>query len=307
MKHRDLAKGITQTNQQKNNQSPKKNFNVWLAITIVLVVIVLLGNELFKKGTFKSEDKKETKAEVDTSTQKLEQLDTSFKEKQLKYIRVREAFRAKRDTLKTLLKSKGINSFSIDIYLRVFKQEQELELWVKARESQQYILLKTYKICKLSGKIGPKRKDGDGQIPEGFYHIDRYNASSKYHLSLGLNYPNRADRIRSDSLKTGSDIYIHGDCISVSSIAITDDFIKEVYLLAIEAKSDGQERVPVSIFPTRLTNNNLKRLEEETNETSLKKFWGQLKKGYDYFEKCKQLPNVTINSKGEYLITSECQ
>ena len=83
-----------------------------------------------------------------------------------------------------------------------------------------------------SGTTGPKRLQGDFQVPEGFYHINEFNPNSNYHLSMGLNYPNSSDRILSDSLRPGGEIYIHGSCVSVGCIPLNDDEIEELYLIA---------------------------------------------------------------------------
>lgn len=104
-------------------------------------------------------------------------------------------------------------------------------------------LIKDYQICSLSGELGPKRQQGDLQVPEGFYWIDRFNPASNFYLSLGINYPNQFDRILGKSGELGGDIFIHGGCVTIGCIPITDDKIKELYLIAVEAKSNGQDGV----------------------------------------------------------------
>jgi murein L,D-transpeptidase YafK len=140
------------------------------------------------------------------------------------------------------------------IYLRVFKSEQELEIWIQ--DSTAFRLFRTYPICRVPGLLGPKRKEGDLQVPEGLYWIEVFNPKSTYHLSLGINYPNASDRILADPKTPGGEIYIHGDCVSVGCIPITDEKIREVYLLALEAKNAGQNQIPVHIFGRRSTRKN---------------------------------------------------
>ena len=109
------------------------------------------------------------------------------------------------------------------VYIRSFKYDAQLEVWVKNEAKEKYKLFKTYKVCMQSGTMGPKRLQGDYQVPEGFYYINEFNPHSNYHLSLGLNYPNASDRILSDSFRPGGNIYIHGSCVSVGCIPVTDD------------------------------------------------------------------------------------
>ena len=104
-------------------------------------------------------------------------------------------------------------TYSIDIdklriYLRAFKDEKKIELWAKNFTDSKYKLIKVYKICRTSGDLGPKREQGDRQIPEGFYHINRFNPYSNFLLSLGLNYPNKSDRILGEKGNLGNDIFI---------------------------------------------------------------------------------------------------
>ena len=132
----------------------------------------------------------------------------------------------------------------------MFKQERELELWVLPANGDRFELLRTYEICKLAGMLGPKRKQGDRQVPEGFYAIDLFNPVSAYHLSLRINYPNHRDRLVAKSGKLGGDIFIHGGCKSVGCIAITDDAIEELYWIAVQARGRHQRSIPVHIFPS---------------------------------------------------------
>jgi murein L,D-transpeptidase YafK len=190
------------------------------------------------------------------------------------------------------------------IYIRSFKYDSQLEVWVKNEIAEPFQLFKTYKVCALAGSLGPKRMEGDYQVPEGFYYISDFNPNSTYYLSLGLNYPNLSDKILSDSLKPGSDIYIHGSCVTVGCIPITDQQIDELYILAAYAKDQGQDFIPVHIFPIRYNvERSLNYLASLTkDDQGLKKFANSLEGAFDYFEKYKQLPVVMIDTKGEYII-----
>jgi murein L,D-transpeptidase YafK len=160
----------------------------------------------------------------------------SFADYQRSFPRPQEAMQRKLDTLKRQFASKKISWPARAIYIRSFKYDSQLEVWVKEENSTTYSLFKTYPVCALAGTLGPKRVQGDYQVPEGFYYINEFNPYSNYYLSLGLNYPNASDRILSDSLKPGGDIYIHGSCVTVGCIPITDQQIDELYILATYAR-----------------------------------------------------------------------
>src|SRR6185436_572706 len=229
---------------------------------------------------------------------------TSFLEYQKTLPRPAEAIARKEDTLRKQFATKKLVWPAKYIYIRSFKYDSQMEVWVKNDIKEQFQLFKTYKICALAGTLGPKRMEGDYQVPEGFYYINEFNPVSNYYLSLGINYPNASDKILSDSLRPGSGIYIHGSCVTVGCIPITDQQIDELYILAAHAKDQGQDFIPVHIFPVRFNKEkSVKYLESLTKaDPSLKKFSERLEDAYDYFEKYKQLPVVLIGSKGEYII-----
>ncbi len=190
------------------------------------------------------------------------------------------------------------------LYIRSFKYDRQLEVWVKDNLKEPYKLFKTYKICMQSGTTGPKRMEGDYQVPEGFYHINDFNPNSSYHLSLGLNYPNASDRILSDSLRPGSAIYIHGNCVSVGCIAISDEPIEELYTMASAVRLQGQEFIPVHVFPVKYSvkKSNDYLLESIKENAYLESFNKNIKEVFDYFEANKQLPIIMVNKRGEYLM-----
>ena len=190
------------------------------------------------------------------------------------------------------------------VYIRSFKYDSQLEIWVKNDRKDPYKLLKTYKVCALAGTLGPKRMGGDYQVPEGFYYINEFNAKSNYHLSLGINYPNISDRILSDAINPGGDIYIHGSCVTVGCIPLTDPMIEEVYIVTAHAKNQGQDFIPVHIFPIRY---NVKRSIDflgklTKDDEQLKVFSSNLEDAFNYFEKHKQVPVVAVSDKGEYYV-----
>ena len=207
------------------------------------------------------------------------------------------------DSLKKQFEDKKLQWPPQELYLRSFKYDRQLEVWVKD-EGNTFKLFKAYKVCMQSGTMGPKRMEGDYQVPEGFYYINEFNPNSNYHLALGLNYPNASDRLLSDSLRPGNSIYIHGSCVSTGCIPIMDFPIEELYVMASQVKEQGQDFIPVHVFPVKYNvKKSFEYLAQATKENqALQTFALSLKNAFDYFETKKQLPVILVNKKGEYII-----
>ena len=217
--------------------------------------------------------------------------------------KVADVFNRHEDSVKKQFEKQKLNWPPQAMYVRSFKYDRQLEVWVKDDPKGPFKLFKTYKVCMQSGAMGPKRMEGDYQVPEGFYYINEFNPNSMYHLSLGLNYPNASDRILSDSVRPGNNIYIHGNCVSTGCIPISDVPIEELYYIASNVKAQGQDFIPVHVFPVRY---NLKKSMEYLNTSiknkpSLQQFNKNIREAFDYFEVKKQLPVIMVNSKGEYV------
>lgn len=222
----------------------------------------------------------------------------TFKTEQLRFKTVRDAYAQKQQTVDAALKAKGLERANLELFLRAFKQEEKLQVWARSRTAKgQWKLVKSYDFCMLSGDLGPKRRQGDGQVPEGFYYIDRYNPASSYLLSLGLNYPNAADRKRGEAGNLGGDIFIHGSCVSVGCIPITDPLVQELYILALEAHDQGQQHIPVHVFPFNFANKPESSWPNNSKHTA---FWKNLRQGFEHFERNKRLPTVSVNAQGNY-------
>ena len=228
----------------------------------------------------------------------------NFIEYQKSFPRISEALKRKEDTLVRQFREKKLPWPAKYLYVRSFKYDSELEVWVKYSLSEKYQLFKSYKVCALAGSLGPKRMQGDYQVPEGFYYINEFNPKSMYHLSLGLNYPNLSDRILSDSIQPGGDIYIHGKCVTTGCIPINDQQIEELYILAAHARNEGQDFIPVHIFPINFKKQKsiaylakyLKDFPEYIPLTT------EMKRVFEFFDKTKKLPIIMVNKNGGYVV-----
>ena len=232
-------------------------------------------------------------------------VDRDFLRSQLRHPRVVDAWVSTRFEVMDMFEARGLSYPAAEIFLRVFKQERVIELWGRAANQRAFTLVKSYPICALSD-VGPKRRQGDGQTPEGFYHVDFLNPESEFHLSLHVNYPNAADRLVGRSGALGGDIFIHGGCLTEGCIAVTDEAIKELYWIAVEAKSVGQSHIPVHIFPARLDREPDDRFARAFGvEPETVDFWRQLKRGYDHFEQTRTLPEIRVSTTGRYLMPDD--
>ena len=175
------------------------------------------------------------------------------------------------------------------LLIRAFKTEMELEVWTLNKYTGRYDLFKTYPICKKSGTLGPKQKEGDLQTPEGFYHTNAglMNPNSKYHLSFNIGYPNEYDRAQG---RTGSALMIHGGCESEGCLAMNDKNIGEIYVMLDETFKRDVPHIPIHIYPFRMTDANM---ALRANSPWMP-FWQNIKEGYDYFETYKIPPQIGV-------------
>ncbi|RKH45859.1 hypothetical protein D7X55_15925 [Corallococcus sp. AB049A] len=190
-----------------------------------------------------------------------------------------------------------------ELYLRAFKVERELEVWA-GRPGQPLVKVRTFPVCAASGEVGPKRAQGDLQVPEGFYTVDLFNPKSAYHLSMRVSYPNALDR-KQGAAQPGGDIYIHGDCVSIGCLAIEDGPIEELYVMVSEARARMGRDVPVHLFPRRLDAAGLAALEALSGVPEARKaFWRGLEPGYRFFEESRRPPRVKVDAaRSAYVVT----
>jgi murein L,D-transpeptidase YafK len=195
------------------------------------------------------------------------------------------------------------------VLFRAYKKEAVFEIW-KQKSDGQYALLKSFPMCRWSGQLGPKKHEGDRQVPEGFYTITpgQMNPNSHYYLSFNVGYPNAYDRAFD---RTGADIMVHGICSSAGCFSMTDPQIEEIYALAREAFNGGQREIQFQSYPFRMTAENLAKERLDPNMA----FWKELKNGYDHFEVTKaEVPVVVCNrhyvfgakAQGDYSARGAC-
>ncbi len=217
--------------------------------------------------------------------------------------RVSQAEKNLGSNLQTLAKNAGLKHPIARLYLRAIKDEKVLEIWGSDSEKSRHVLVKKHQVLAQSGILGPKRKEGDRQVPEGLYYINRFNPRSNFHLSLGINYPNPSDLILGDRDKPGSDIFIHGRAVSIGCLAMGDPAIEEIYLLALNAKNAGQTRIRADFFPFRMTSARLK--AEEKRNPKLSGFWRNLAPFWQMFEADKVPSRYSIDKAGRYVFTPQ--
>ena len=205
--------------------------------------------------------------------------------------RAAEAARRVIPRLKTEMHKTGVTVGS-PVFIRAFKHERELEVWVYNKNTKKYQEFKRYYIHGMSGSLGPKVYEGDRQAVEGFYTVGKWslNPQSRFHLSFNLGYPNKYDKAHK---RTGHSLMIHGNRVSAGCLAMTDYNIEEIYTLCAKALENGQKSIQVHSFPFRMTAENMKLMRT----AKWYGFWLNLKTGYDAFEKNKVPPVVTVRGK----------
>lgn len=181
-----------------------------------------------------------------------------------------------------------------ELLFRAFKHEKELEVWAASEMGAAMTRVAIYEICRMSGDLGPKRAEGDMQVPEGYYTIQYYWSISNYHLEMKVGYPNVSDKVLGKR-EPGGDIMIHGNCASIGCIAMGDERIEELWVMATAFHTDHR-RVNVHIFPTR----DMKAILEDKGYERHWGFWANIKEGLDQFEQSQRLPAISVDWRGRY-------
>jgi len=228
----------------------------------------------------------------------------TFRDMQLRYERVREASHSSDQVLRSKFEAAGVSYPPKYIYWRAFKTEKQLELWASDDPYKPHKLIYTYNICRLSGMLGFKAKEGDMQIPEGIYYINRFNPWSNYYLSFRLSYPNGVDSFWGYRPKLGGQIFIHGECATIGCLPMTDSMIGEIYWASVQAKSYQGfiSQVPIHVFPFRPENRDLATMHVEWAGDYIKneKRWNNLFFAYHHFERARFPARGYHDKKGFY-------
>lgn len=215
--------------------------------------------------------------------------------------RVANAYRHTEQRLRNAFAEVGLSWPPKQVYLRAFKEPGILEVFGANSANGPFTKVRMLEFTKNSGGPGPKRREGDRQIPEGFYEIDQWNPSSSYLLSLRVSYPNQSDRIRSDPKQPGGEIYIHGGAATVGCIPIGDEAIEELWVITEQARQQGQNPIPIHIFPAPMNAGELMALvSRHVNQPKLVAFWREVEPVFTYFAVHKKLPTITVAKNGEY-------
>jgi L,D-transpeptidase catalytic domain len=205
--------------------------------------------------------------------------------------------------IEKLFAAKGLTFPPGEVFIRGLKKERLLQLWARKNSRDKFVMIKKYPFCSSSGDLGPKRQEGDMQIPEGFYRVSYFNPSSSFCLSMRVNYPNASDRVFGVKGRLGGDIMIHGDCVTIGCIPITNDGIMELYTIAWKTRAKSGRAPEVHLFPFDMTET-----VEDTwlqlagGDETIVEFWKTLKPGFEYFNAQKKLPRITVGADGRYNI-----
>lgn len=222
----------------------------------------------------------------------------SFLDEQLRYKRVRTAYTEKKPIIQERLEEMDLSLNNVNVMIKAYKNEQIVRVYVKKSSEKMWDVYKEFPFCSFSGDLGPKRMEGDFQIPEGYYYVNHFNPASNFLLSLGVSYPNKADRIKSTASRKGGAIYMHGNCVTIGCIPIQDEPIKELYILSVLGKNNGQSKVPIHIFPFEYTHTTMSLAVRKYPEH--KDFWENIYDIERKFDSTKVPPKVGINSVGDY-------
>ncbi|PIE19985.1 MAG: hypothetical protein CSA66_01880 [Proteobacteria bacterium] len=228
-----------------------------------------------------------------------------FLTRQRAHSRVDRAWRARAGEVERAFRDAGAAWPPKGLFFRAFKLEGQLEVWAREAKGARRVRVAQIPICAASGVLGPKVQQGDLQVPEGFYRIDRFNPWSSYHLSLGVSYPNAFDkaRARPGGASPGGDIFIHGECVTIGCLPLENGPIEWLYVAAVAATDAGQRRIPVHLFPCRFGDERCEAARAERGgDEAIVALWAILERGYRAFEATGQPPRITTRASG-YAVT----
>jgi len=232
-----------------------------------------------------------------------------FMDQQRRASRVRSAVAYHQNTVEQTFRDAGA-AWPPKVFFRGFKHEGQFEIWAAPARGTQWVLVENVPICAASGVLGPKRREGDLQVPEGFYRLDRFNPRSQFHLSLGIDYPNAVDRAHKEEQKPlGGDIFIHGGCVTIGCLPLQNRPMERVYLAAVAARDAGQRHIPVHLLPCRFGTQACEAALLSASLTSPEHTvrWAELRAGHSAFETTQRPPRIRPLSSGHYQIRVQGQ
>ncbi|MCC6528150.1 MAG: hypothetical protein IT373_36220 [Polyangiaceae bacterium] len=210
--------------------------------------------------------------------------------------RMAEAEAARTATVKELFAHAGVAFPAKQALLRIFKREGRVELWASGEARGPLTHVTTYEVCYASGHLGPKRKQGDRQVPEGFYVASYFNPASRYHLSMLVSYPNASDKILGDPVDPGNEIMVHGRCVSIGCVSLSDERVEELWV-ATKPVADAGGKLHIHIFPSR----DIPALIAEGVRPEHHAFWKNLDEGKARFERERVVFGVAVEPSGRYV------
>ena len=224
-----------------------------------------------------------------------------LKSKQMAFPKVKQAFDKKQTLMTRMLEMKGIRMADMQMMLIAYKQDSSLELWARNKQDTRYQLIQYYPFCGSSGILGPKRSNKDKQIPEGFYSVSRLVPDSTY-LALQINFPNESDKILAYEPLSACPVFILGGCLSSGNLSVSDERMEELFLMAVEALTNGQQKIPVWIFPATLDEWSLQILREQYHFPALMDLWADMSHMYTFFKVFGYPPTILTDKTGRYLM-----
>lgn len=224
----------------------------------------------------------------------------AFIDDQLVFKNVKQAYNEKLEKITSTLATFDFEVSDFELMLKAYKYEELMCLYVRKKSTDEWFLYTRFPFCTTSGTLGPKVQEWDLQIPEGYYYINDFNPYSSFLLSLGVSYPNTADKLKRPAPRKGDGIYIHGGCATIGCIPIENGPIQELYMLAVLAKSNGQTQIPIHIFPFEYSETKMNIAAGQFPEHV--DFWKNLYSIEMNFDSTKIQRPVGIDKKGDYYL-----
>lgn len=212
---------------------------------------------------------------------------------------VKKAYQLYEADMLANLKKKEIKTATLDVLLRIYKEERTVELWAKNKTDSLYILAEQFTLSSMTGHLGPKKTEHDNQIPEGFYYIDKLNPESSLPLSIQVNFPNVADKIIQGNRDLKARVHLCSEEKAKGNIQLAKNNIQKLYIYLVEAKNNGTVFIPIHIFPFRMTAHNMEvKKKQYSEDLPLIRFWLNIEPGFSLFEQSRQLPVYSYSRVG---------